>query len=87
MSIKTTLDIKREDAIERINKITALILCKNYREIEELSYEPYYHVQHFVDSGVTYDISNIEKWTNRMLEDVMDRPFYRYSMFDNYYVI
>jgi hypothetical protein len=28
----------------------------------------------------------LSKWTDKMLEDKMDEPFYRFSMFDNYLI-
>lgn len=84
MGIQSTRDISRQDAIDRIEKIINLVKNKNYREIENVSNETDYNVQSFVDKVIIDD--NIDNWTNKMLEDVIDCPFFRYSMFDNYNV-
>lgn len=86
MSIQTTYDISRADAIERIMLVVKLIQAKDYRELEWISFEPHENIQQFVDAEQNYDVAHIQKWTNRMLEDTMDMPFFRHSMFENYRV-
>lgn len=84
MSVQSTVDISREDAIDRIKKIHFLASEKDYVGIARLSYEPDADIQSFVND--LKNIDDIEKWTDRMIEDVIDLPFYRKSMFDNYSV-
>ena len=86
MSIKTTRDITRAEAIERIKSIASLHSEKHYLEIDCLSFETNYDIQDFVDGDLPYDVFNIEKWTDKMLENVMDEPFFRHSLFDNYLI-
>lgn len=83
MGIKSTRDITRATAIDRIYEITSIILRKDYRELEAKTHDPDYDLKEFIDSGIQYPYV-IDKYTNRMLEDIMDCPFYRFSMFDNY---
>lgn len=87
MSIKSTQDISRETAIERITKIYGYVLAKDYKKIEDLSFESYCSVEKFVDYNEDIDITSIQKFTDTMLEDIMGQPFYRFSMFDNYLVV
>ena len=87
MSIQSTQDIPRENAIWRIRNTVTLLNQKNYREIEEMAYENNFNVQLFVDNWIPIDISNIDFWTDEMLANQMDCPFFRYSMFDNYQVV
>lgn len=89
MGIQSTREIRRWQAIERIELIYKLAIDFDYREIEDESCEDDYDVEDFVDKfNLTQDkIDNINKWSNSMLEKYMDKPFFRYSMFDNYDVI
>jgi hypothetical protein len=92
MSIKSTQTISRETAIARIKEIHALAVEGYYLLLEEKTFENEHNVEDFVhsflDDGAEcpqiIDIENLHKWTNSMLEDQMDEPFYRFSMFDNY---
>lgn len=92
MSIKSTQTITRERAIERIKEIYALGLNGYYKFLEERTFEQEHDVENFVNSFLNdgtecsqiIDVFNLDKWTNSMLEDKMDEPFYRFSMFDNY---
>ena len=85
MGIKSTMDITRENAITRINKINEIVADKDYRRLEGTTSEHDHDLRDFVDNGT--HPTDISKWTNSMLEDLMDEPFYRYSMFDNYSII
>lgn len=89
MGIKSTQEISRENAIDRIKKIYDLVQESDYQAIQETTNEDGDSVQEFVlkyRNSSLIDIENIDKFTNEMLEDIMDRPFFRYSMFDNYFV-
>lgn len=88
MGIKSTVDILREDAINRIEKICALIDDQDYRELEQCSFDPHEDLEEFVNIGHDdISIDRLHKYTNTMLGRILDRPFYRKSMFDNYNVI
>lgn len=88
MGIKSTSYITRQAAIDRIVSMSALIKDKDYLGIESATSEEGYGMsfKEVVDNSILPDISNIENWTNRMLEDCMDWPLFRYSMFDNYLI-
>lgn len=86
MGIQSTRYIKREEAIERIIEVTILIFRKNYRKLEQVSFEPDKNIKEFIDNWEPIDIRNIDSWTNEMLADYMDNPFFRRSMFDNYLI-
>jgi len=86
MSIKSTRFISLEHAIERITQIALLIQQKKYRDIENESSEHDGDVQQFVEANSSIDVSNIDNWIDTMLEDKMDEPFFRHSIFDNYLI-
>lgn len=88
MGIKSTRDISREIAIERILEMDALIEDRNYREIENNSGEHDYNLPEYINDVKPLNINKetLEKWTDTMIEDKMDEPYYRYSMFDNYLI-
>lgn len=83
MGIKSTVHIIYNDAIARIKEVEELALAKNYRAIERITSEEE-GLQFFIDSYKP--VENLAHWTNKMLGDYMDRPFVRFSMFDNYIV-
>ena len=88
MGIESTMNISKERAFERIIKIYQIIANKEYRILEEESNEEYL-VEDYIDKFVLNDIDivNIHKFTNRQLENIIDIPFFRFSMFENYDVI
>lgn len=86
MSIKSTQHITRSHVIDRIMEIYALLTTKRYKSLEEKSFEPYVGVKTFTEEFTPLDLSNIEEWTDGMLGDQMDEPFFRHSMFNNYLV-
>lgn len=88
MGIESTRYIDREMAIERIVKIDALIIDKNYREIESVTFEGDSDLAALVNKATPLKLSETEldKWTDDMLADQMDYPLYRFSMFDNYLI-
>lgn len=88
MSIQSTVEIKRKDAIDRIQQIHRIMMESDYRELEQNSFEPEIDLEFAVAQfRPIYNIALIEKWTNKMLEKTMDRPFFRFSMFQNYIII
>ena len=86
MGIESTRYITREDAIDRIKGIAKLFIERDYREIETRSFDPDVNLQKSVDNWIPIDTDNIENWTDEMLADYMDEPFFRYSMFSNYLI-
>lgn len=91
MGIKSTQYIDRESAIDRLKTITSLIYEKNYRELENRSsehdYDIFEFVQDFIKEEYNYDkFLNIDLWTDKMIGDQMDMPYFRYSIFDNYLI-
>ena len=87
MSIQTTSYITRESAIERIREMSDLIAAGNYIGIEETSFETEAILQDCIEGWTPFDPSNLECWTNSMLADCMDRPFFRHTLFENYLVV
>jgi uncharacterized membrane protein len=81
----STQTITRKAAIARLRQITEFVKVKNYRGIEQVTNECEDDLQPFVDKGIETEIV-FEYWTNRMLSDRMDQPFYRYTMNETYYV-
>ena len=86
MGIKSTRFITRDAAIDRIREITYMVTHKRFRDLEEISSESGINIEKFVNDGVSFDIKNILQWTDNMLSNQMDIPFYRHSMFNNYYI-
>ena len=91
MSIKTTQYINRNDAIDRISTVTLLVKDRNLYELNKITNESYTSFANFLQDHDWYnyfydygDIDTLNKFTNDTLEDIMDSPFYRFSMFDNY---
>jgi len=84
MSIQTIRWITRESAMNRISFIHNLVENKNYVALVESSNEDV--VDFFSHQSEELDISNMERWPDNMLEDVMNKMFYRYSLFDNYFI-
>jgi len=86
MSIKSTVYITRHNAIKRIKDVTKEALNKDYRSVARMSFEDRYSVESFINNFECPDIVGMEKWTDKMIEDVLDLPFFRWSMFDNYLI-
>ena len=88
MGIQSTRDITRQEAIDRILKIDSLLEEKDYRGMARHTLENDHCLQEFVDEcgGYGHFDGYLDKWTDRMIEDKMDQPFFRHSMFDNYLV-
>jgi hypothetical protein len=93
MSYQTTIPISLENAIQRIKNVAFLIKELNYRKLEAISSESDIYVKTFIDSEFNKNRanyvteSNIEYWTNSMLESALDSPFYRKSDLENYRIV
>jgi hypothetical protein len=88
MGIQSTQDITRKTAIERIKDVDKCIKEKDYRRLEAISSEhDHALIRKFIDNPPDCYNSIIDKYTNQMLEDIIDLPFYRFSLFDNYSVM
>jgi hypothetical protein len=91
MSIQTTKSVTREFATGRIKLIADLANNMNFLGLEGVTYESDCDIVDFVkepreDLLSELYMNNIDKWTNRMLETVLNKPFIRETMFDNYNV-
>lgn len=89
MSAQTTTTWPRQWAIDRIREIGQLVLDKDYRAIVRHSneWEHVGDIRNFVDRGLDFDLATLDKWSNSMLEEVMDLPFFRKSSLDNYSIV
>lgn len=86
MGYKSTVNITRRQAIDRIIEIYWLIIQKNYKELYMACDEPDHDLETFVKYFEKIDISNLNNWSDKMLADFLDQPFFRFSMFDNYLI-
>lgn len=88
MSIKSTVNISRQWAIDRILEVTQLINTENYLGLEKISSESDYDIEDFIlmKKLTVYNCDQLSKWTNSMLEKLLDKPFYRESKFSNYLI-
>lgn len=86
MSIQTTEHIQREYAIARISWVCELVYRHDYKALEEFTFEPDGNLTEFVDNGIDFKPEFVGMWTSQMLEDVINKPFFRRTMFENYTV-
>jgi len=89
MGIESTRYITREDAIDRIKGMSQLFIERNYLEIEAHSFEQGIgggRMLEFVDNWNPDEVYGFENWTDEMLGNYMDNPFFRYAMFENYLI-
>ena len=88
MSIQTTYTVCRKTAIERIKKIDGLMRSRNHGGLESITFEPDYDLANYVNHYNKNErrVDNVNFWTNEMIENKMDEPFMRFSMFENYTV-
>lgn len=84
MGCQQTVQITREKAIARIKEINALIADDDYLGVEQITNEHEASILDFVDNT---EPKSVTKWTNSMIEGLLNQPFYRWSMFDNYWVV
>ena len=85
MGIQSTRTITRQAALARIHKVDELSFQRDFKGLYEIISEDE-SVEWFIKDWEppTYPYDN---YTNDMLEDIMDFPFYRYSMFENYTIV
>jgi len=87
MSIQSTKQVSRNWAISRIRLICQIANKKMYRDLEMVTGEmSEQDIQGFIDD-FDFDDSNLDQWTNRMIEQIVDKPFFRESAFDNYSIV
>lgn len=85
MGIKSTVHVPRSYALSRIAEIDSLAIQKKYKLLEDVCFEPDIKVKDFVDNYIPID-TDLNDWTNEMLGNKLDEPYFRNSMFDNYIV-
>lgn len=81
MGIQSTKTVSREWALRRVELISTLAVECNFREIQSKSYED------GLDSRTVKPTDPFVNFTNDMLAEVLDLPFYRETLFDNYLVV
>lgn len=89
MSIKSTKYVTREWAIERILLVAYHAKHYQYLELQMITSETENNLPLFVDHyilGTQYTEELLSRWTDEMLGDLLDTPFYRESIFDNYLI-
>ena len=94
MGIRSTRSITRQEAIDRITAILHYVECDDWHNIERTSEEgamPSTNIWELADNlsewiPYLHTVPNIKKWTNTMLETVMDCPYIRFSLLDNYQI-
>lgn len=91
MGYQSTESITRDSAISRIQKIAKIINQKDYLALEENSNEENPDVDTFIsilprNHLNRYLQEDLNKWTNKMLQEAYDQPYFRMSHFYNYTV-
>lgn len=86
MGYQSTVQISRQEAIDRIQDIHHLIVCKRYKDLVDNSFETDYSVKKYVEDYVPIDIGLVHQWSTDMIADQMNEPYFRRSLFDNYIV-
>ncbi len=93
------LKITREDAIKRILLINKLSSELNYIKIEEITYEDLKeNISSFVSDQAAKNIQSVElnikhyenyirKYANSMLQEMLNKPFFRYTRYEKYNII
>ena len=81
MGIQSTRTVSREWALNRVKLISTLAADCNFREIESRSYED------GLDSRAVRPADPFAYFTNDMLAKILDLPFYRETLFENYLVV
>ncbi len=95
MGIKSTVNISRERAIERISSIIKMINDADWTGLHDLVYDyednDFFEdlVNNYNDIDKEYNANNkvfksIDKWSNKTLENFMDKRGIRFSVFENY---
>lgn len=99
--IRTVVLISREDAIERLVLMEGLFLNRKYREIERQTAEPNVPVHTFLETmedervfwifpyntGILSGLENVENFTNVMILEKLNEPYYRFSCNERYIIV
>lgn len=87
MSIKTTQTVSRKWALSRIKKI---YMCAFWRDLDELltntGEREALLTDLFEKVSKIPNIEDLNGWSNKGIEDLLDQEYFRESMFDNYIV-
>lgn len=87
MSIQSTREISRETAIVRIRTVYGFIHNCYYYDLVSESSEYDYDIDTYDFTEIKeLDVNNIHNWTDKQLETQMDKPFLRFSIFENYQI-
>lgn len=87
MGIQSTKYISREFAINRIKEVLLLTKESNYKRLENISNEENVSsLEAFVNNNNkdSINIDSLENYTDNMLEELLNKPFFRETVFDNY---
>ena len=84
MGIQSTRQLTREDAIARLTEINNMLIIGNYKGIVESGTE---YDEDDLQNMIPVNLDNVEGWTNKMLENQLEKKFWRFSMFDNYWIV
>jgi hypothetical protein len=90
MGIQNTRSIAPSMAIARIKTIAHLIKNKRYQYLDKMCATESTAVDAFIDSPEAQVQArrccdaDLFEWSHTMIEGVLDSPFYRESIFDNY---
>lgn len=97
MGIKSTKYITRGVAESRISQIVYLTKSEDYSELKRIcdndedwfkeNYISEYKFKLNTIAECLKIFGKLSNWTNSNLEQVMDMPGFRFSMFDNYLII
>jgi hypothetical protein len=92
MSYSEHIEITRDEAIERIKKIALLFIEKKYQEIKEESNEIEECVVNAVHNmyslnSLFYMVNSAEEYPEEIIEDIINRPFFRNDVNGNYIVL
>ncbi len=99
MGIESTRYITKDDAVYRISKIINHINNADWSKLSNIcSHEDRYFIENYINeyndihkefirTFGTSETTNLENFFDKVLEDFMDKPGVRYSIFDNYLII
>lgn len=91
MGIESTHYVTREWAIARLLAVYDVVKDKHYRRLEEITFEDEFYREteqmvKFFKETECFCEDDLRKWTDKMLEELIDQPYFRKSMLDNYII-
>jgi hypothetical protein len=88
MGIESTKYVSRAWAIERIMFIQGLAATKHYHKLKEATGEEdsTEQMKSFVKGIEIIPEEELDKFTDEMLEEIIDMPYFRNDMFENYLI-